>query len=39
MTHDKNLVELNTLKIIKEFIDRKRAGGQDTQNSKQLLNK
>ncbi len=33
MTHDKNLVELNTLKIFKKFIDRKRAGAWELRDS------
>jgi hypothetical protein len=34
MTHGKDLVELNALKVFKKSIDRKRAGEQDMQNSK-----
>jgi hypothetical protein len=39
MTHGKGLVELNTLKVFKKCIDRKRARDQDAQNSQQLLDK
>ncbi len=39
MTHGKNLVELNTVRVFKKVIDRKRAGDRDTQDSQQLLDK
>ncbi len=32
MTHGKDLVELNTLKVFKKFIDRKRAGTLELQD-------
>jgi hypothetical protein len=30
MTEGKNMVELNTLKLLKKFIDRKRMQGEQT---------
>ena len=33
MTHDKNLVELNTVRVFKKAIDRKRAGDRKLQDS------
>jgi len=39
MTHGKNLVELNTVRVFKKVIDRKRAGDRGTKDSKQLLDK
>jgi len=39
MTHGKNLIELNTVRVLKKAIDRKRAGDRDTQDFQQLLDK
>ena len=39
MTHEKDLVELNILKVFKKFIDRRRAGDRDTQDTQELSTK
>lgn len=39
MTHGKDLLELNSLKVLKKVIDRKRAGNRGTQDTQGLFNK